>query len=70
MDDEVQFENVVGQKSGLPYALRIFPRGGKRKGAGNITFYVQGGYADILGNEKARVQLRGLVRDWTVHAGS
>ena len=61
----IQFQEEKNLKTNELFALRIFPRGGKTRKAGNVVVYLKGGAVDINGSAKARDALRRDVADWT-----
>ena len=48
----------------VPYALRFWPQGGRRKRGGNVTVYLNDGVVDIIGNKVARASLFSFVKEW------
>ena len=50
--------------NGVPYALRFWPQGDRRKRGGTITVHLNDGVADINGSSAARASLLAFVKDW------
>jgi hypothetical protein len=63
IDEELQFGQYL-QNAGTPYALRIWPQGGKRRKCGNVTVYVNDGVVDVNGAASARARLKAFIKDW------
>lgn len=60
--NQAQFEYL--DNGGKPYALRIWPRGGRRKRGGNVVVYISDGVVDVNGNASARASLKNWIREW------
>ena len=64
LDPVKQFEPIIHKHSGEAYGRRIWPRGGRKKGCGNIAVYVKEGALDLNGVLEKRNSLKAMVKDW------